>query len=38
MDGPAKEEAKPLDRVAGEIATFFKNNNYSIAGTGEVIT
>ncbi|GAQ78806.1 hypothetical protein KFL_000190250 [Klebsormidium nitens] len=38
VDGPAKEEAKPLDSVASEIATFFKNNNYSIAGTGEVIT
>eukprot|EP00243_Klebsormidium_subtile_P003011 TRINITY_DN16142_c0_g1_i1.p1 TRINITY_DN16142_c0_g1~~TRINITY_DN16142_c0_g1_i1.p1 ORF type:complete len:311 (-),score=44.21 TRINITY_DN16142_c0_g1_i1:209-1111(-) len=38
VDGPAKVEAKPLDSVASEIATFFKNNNYSIAGTGEVIT
>jgi hypothetical protein len=38
VDGPAKQEAKPLDKVASEIATFFKANNYSIAGTGEVIT
>ena len=37
VEGPAVDGATPLDARARTIFQYFKNYNYEVAGTGEVI-